>query len=261
MDKRVVLSGGDDRQVVRVVWDSDHFGFEVGRIVSPDCDDVELSDFLRQSQAAGFKLVYWMAAADRSPTAMLLEQFHGRLVDRKTTYAASLASLPESDAPAPPQYRIEEHCRGPASSTLKSLAIQSGVYSRYRVDPCFPTHVFQNLYETWIDRSVRREIADVVLTAVNDANKVIGLLTLAVVEGEGQIGLLGVDESCRRLGIARQLINASHQWLKARAIKNVNVVTQGDNVAACTFYERCGYRMRDRKNVFHFWPPESAALQ
>jgi dTDP-4-amino-4,6-dideoxy-D-galactose acyltransferase len=172
----------------------------------------------------------------------------------------SLPNLPKSNITIPPQYRIEEYPSGSASATLLSLAVQSGVYSRYRVDLRFPPHVFQNLYQTWIDRSTRREIADIILTAINAEEKIVGLLTLAIVEGEGQIGLLGVDETCRRVGIARQLMNAGHRWLVARAIENVSVVTQGDNREACAFYERCGYRVRDRKNVFHFWPQETVNL-
>ena len=104
--------------------------------------------------------------------------------------------------------------------------------------------------------ATRREIADIVFTAINADGTMGGLLTLTIVEREGQIGLLGVDQSYRRAGIARQLMDAGHRWIAGRAIENVSVVAQGDNRQACTFYERCGYRIRDRKNVFHFWPQQ-----
>lgn len=248
-----------DQQVARLAWDSDHFGMEVGRIASPDLDDADLADCLRQARAAGLELVYWTTADGRIPGKTLLEHFGGQLVDRRVTYAVTVASLPERGPPASWQFRIEEYARGPASSALLSLAVQSGVRSRYRVDARFPPHLFRNLYEIWMERSTRQEIADVVLTAIDPRNTIVGLLTLGVAESEGRIGLVGVDESRRRLGIARQLIHAGHRWVAARAIQTVSVATQGDNREACAFYERCGYQVRDRTNVFHFWPQQTAS--
>jgi len=232
----------------------------VGRIIFPEVDDAALSDYLRQAQVAGFDLVYWMTSDDRIPNGALLERFRGQLVDRKVTYAVSLASLCEPDSLVSSQFRIEEYPREPASLVLKSLSLDSGVYSRFRVDPRIPSHIFQDLYETWIDRSTRREIADTVLTAVMPDGTIVGLLTIAIVGQECQIGLLSVDGSRRRIGIAKQLMNVGHRWIAARAIERVSVVTQGDNREACAFYERCGYRMRDRKNIFHFWPQQRLSL-
>ena len=270
MSQRADSSRDDaDCRVVRLAWDSDNFGIEVGRIVPPDLDDAQLSHSLRRARDAGMKLVYWMTAEDRVPAGTLLADFGGRLVDQKVTFAAALAELPDLNAgaaapfrgcekmgtgsePAHPNpgktasgevpvpifsqpLRVEEYPCGPASATLKSLALSAGVYSRFRTDPRIPPHVFRSLYETWIDRSTRREIADVVLTAVDAEGITRGLLTLAAVGAEGQIGLLGVDESCRRMGVARQLTSASHRWIAARGIENVSVVTQGDNREARAF--------------------------
>ena len=74
-----------------------------------------------------------------------------------------------------------------------------------------------------------REIADIVLTAINAENRIVGLLTLRVIQEEGQIGLLGVDESFRRVGIAKKLMNALHRWIVQQVLKGVCVATQIDN--------------------------------
>lgn len=249
-------SESSSQPIIRLPWDSDHFGINVGRIESLELSDDELSQCLLQARKAQLDLVYWTTMAGRVPAAQLMEQFRGQLVDIKTTYAINVADILELSSQAALPFRIEEHPCGPASSELRSVAVQSGVYSRYRVDSRLPSHVLRTLYETWIERSTWQEIADVVFTAINSDNKHVGLLTLRIAGEESQIGLLGVDGSFRRLGIARMLINACHHWVAERAVRSVSVVTQGNNHAACSFYERCGYRVRDRKNVFHFWPQQ-----
>jgi dTDP-4-amino-4,6-dideoxy-D-galactose acyltransferase len=71
--------------------------------------------------------------------------------------------------------------------------------------------------------------------------------------GRGDIGLLAVDSSMRgkKLGIA--LVNAAQQWTIENGFTTAQVVTQGENVSACRFYEKCGYRIDKIENVYHFW--------
>jgi dTDP-4-amino-4,6-dideoxy-D-galactose acyltransferase len=36
-------------------------------------------------------------------------------------------------------------------------------------------------------------------------------------------------------------------------IFTLEVPTQLDNIQACRFYEKCGFQIKEIKNIYHFW--------
>lgn len=54
---------------------------------------------------------------------------------------------------------------------------------------------------------------------------------------------LVVDASHRRLGIGRRLIEQAKQWARSKNLAGIMLETQNNNVAACQFYERCGFKL------------------
>ncbi|WP_242234938.1 streptothricin N-acetyltransferase SatA [Bacillus cereus group sp. BfR-BA-01316] len=50
-----------------------------------------------------------------------------------------------------------------------------------------------------------------------------------------------VDKECRELGIGRRLIEQAKQWAKDGNMPGIMLETQNNNVAACKFYEKCGF--------------------
>lgn len=50
-----------------------------------------------------------------------------------------------------------------------------------------------------------------------------------------------VDAKCRRQGIGRDLIQSAIRWAKAKGFLGMMLETQNNNVAACRFYESCGF--------------------
>ena len=248
-----------DEALVRLSWDSSHFGFEVGTINRSDLDDLDLENVLLQARARVFELVYWATGPDRNPRSDLLEQFGGQLVDRKMTYTRSLdapssCKAIESERGKDASFRIQEFPPGPASDELIALAAAAARCSRYRRDLRFPAVLTERMYTTWIERSTLREIADTVLSAVDTQGNTVGMITLCGKGDTCHIGLLAVDAAVRRGGIGRLLLRAGHKWITKQGITRSTVVTQAENVPACRLYERCGYRVHESNNVYHFWP-------
>jgi len=199
-------------------------------------------------------LVYWAADPACDVPQPILDEFGGRLVDRKATFQKTRLALgPERDAL--PSWRITEHPRTEPSVEVVRLAVTAGACSRFRLDPQIPRESFERLYERWIVRSILGELADVVLVAGHDnsASNPAGLITVCVTDGHGSIGLIAVDESARGQGIGTQLIQAAHRWLLGRGARRVTVVTQLDNQAACRLYEKCGFEQAELQHVYHFW--------
>lgn len=241
-------------------WDTGHFGFLVGRIGS-DATDADLRNALSEAHTRGYRLVYWATSPDRAPPPRLLIEFEGCLVDRKVTFARSLSitntSARSSGGMISP---VEGH---ECSAELIALAIAAGAYSRYAVDPNIPRDKFVRLYEIWIERSVRREIADAVLVARDFTSETTtaGMITVKVTDGVGNIGLVAVAESHRGQGIGSQLIDAAHDWMIARQATKSTVVTQAENLPACRLYERAGYSVERVENIYHFWLPANSSTK
>lgn len=61
--------------------------------------------------------------------------------------------------------------------------------------------------------------------------------------GFAHVDELAVDESARRHGIARALLDVAQFWSRKRNLPGVMLETQNNNLAACRLYESCGYQV------------------
>jgi dTDP-4-amino-4,6-dideoxy-D-galactose acyltransferase len=238
-------------------WDTAHFEIPVARIPSPSLSDDELDQALQQAQESGVELVYWATHSERKVPASLLHRHGGNLVDRKAVFRARLADLPAPQfIPGRDDVVILETAPGPASEALLALAVEAGRFSRFHVDPNIPCGKFDALYRIWMERSMRRELADVVLVACRaaDPRKPLGMITLSMKRGESMTGLIAVHGAARGRGIGTRLIAAANQIRRQRGVIELSVVTQLANEPACRLYQRAGYRLAEVSHFYHFWP-------
>jgi dTDP-4-amino-4,6-dideoxy-D-galactose acyltransferase len=248
-----------DRTLRPLDWDSRHFGFPVARITAPDLDDGALAKVLRTARRNAAVLVYWATRSERPVSELLLREFSGTQVDRKATFVAEPPLVaPRVPGAEPPSFRFWEYPRGPASEQLVMLAIGAGVLSRFNVDPRFPRDKFESLYATWIKRSTRGELADVVWVAsrIGDDAALVGMVTVSVSGAAGQINLISVLDSARGRGVGRLLMEGAHHWLIGQGATRASVVTQLANQPACRLYKQAGYTLRDVERYYHFWPQD-----
>lgn len=229
-------------------WDSEFFGFRIASITEPNLDERNLSDLLRQLRQDRVELVYWPAAS-RLDDAIALG-LGGSLVDVKTTFAMQLADASSPVLSGPPS--LVPYAPGMPLADLESLSIQSGKYSRFSIDPRIGRDRFEQLYRLWIHRSVSKAIAREVLV-IEDGSHLVGMVTLAEVEGRGNIGLAAVSGACRGRGYGERLIRGAQAWFQAHGYQVAQVVTQGENAAACSLYSRCGYKLERQEFFYHFW--------
>jgi len=233
----------------RLNWDSAFFGFEVARITDPDIDIGELSSQLDELSGQGYKLVYFPARRKYSETE--IAALNGIFVDEKTTFATDLAD-PEVER----QARMgvcEPYSPTMAKLDMIRLAVQSGEYSRYTVDPKVPRKKFEELYSIWMERAIAKEIADEVLI-IRDAARIAGMVTLEKTDSSGSIGLVAVDEAFRGRNYGERLVRAAQRWFIEAGCTRSTVVTQGANAPACGLYRKCGYKETEKRFFYHFWP-------
>lgn len=231
-------------------WDTDFFGYPVGNITASSLQPSELSALMKNAKANHVRVLYWMVEPNDVDSNTLALEAGGYLADKKVTYVCDLSTLP---ADKPQQLTmVHEYTNENTSTELYDLAIQAGMYSRFKCDPKFDEKAFENMYKIWIDRSVKKEIADAVLV-IEDNKVVVGLATVGTKNDRGDIGLVAVDTHYRGKGYGLALIQAAQYWFVDHGYTVSQVVTQGDNTGACGLYEKAGYSIESTKNVYHIW--------
>ena len=237
-------------------WDSDFFGFKVARILAKNLGTPALKEILGALREENVVLSYWAADPDDEDSARAARECRGFFVDRKVTFALETAALRQRLPLLASTALVEEFTGGIPTPELEALAVQAGEYSRFRVDPRIPEDRFLELYRLWIRKSVTGELAEKVLVVRNEAGTVVGMVTAGDKDGRGDIGLLAVADSVRGRSFGVGLVAAAQQWALDRGYSTAQVVTQGDNVAACRLYEKCGYHIDRVEHIYHFWSAE-----
>ena len=136
-------------------------------------------------------------------------------------------------------------------SHIYQLGLASGEYSRFALDSKFPRGSFEKLYDLWVDKSLRKELADDVFLFKKDNVK--GLLTVKYVDEMAKVGLVAVSKDSRGLGIGGKLLNG----LESRAFQlnkhKIIIPTQRINKNACRFYANSGYKELKSSFIYHCW--------
>lgn len=233
--------------VQRLDWDSEFFGFGVGRVAGPFESSSALVAAFKEAAERGLQLVYGVCDHKDVASHQIARAIGGRFVDAKRTYALDLANV------QPMRMDIEDAGDDACSRRdLRSLAWQAAEFSRFRIDPALPAGSWRRMYSAWMRNSLSGQLADAVLVERAD-DRIIGMITVSHRAKHGQIGLFAVDHRWRGRGIGGRLLDAAIQRCHAEGCDELIVVTQGDNVAACRSYERAGYRVIEEQGVFHFW--------
>jgi|WetSurMetagenome_2_1015567.scaffolds.fasta_scaffold59666_2 dTDP-4-amino-4,6-dideoxy-D-galactose acyltransferase len=229
-------------------WDTNFFGMKVARITDPFMSMEKVASTLAELKLKGFSFIYWPANHEHNEKD--INKLGGLLVDLKTTFMIDFDSSPldeslSTDIVVP--YSVSMQLQD-----LETLAIQSGQFSRFAIDPHFPREKFIMLYKTWMNRSLRREIANEVLV-IEETGRVVGMVTLTEKEGRGNIGLIAVDASSRGKKYGETLVRAAQKWFIKNGYKIGQVVTQGNNISAGNLYKKCGYSVEKVEYYYHFW--------
>ncbi len=112
--------------------------------------------------------------------------------------------------------------------------------------------------QSWIERSVTKELADMVLVVPHSDHKgapdgpLVGMITLSESGGAASIGLVAVAAAFRGIGKGKSLMRAAQHWILDR-VREARVVTQLTNGPTCRLYERSGYGVFCVQDDYHFW--------
>lgn len=221
-------------------WDSKFFNLKIGKIT-----DVEQP--LSAQEIKEYDLIYIEQLNDKKIKKKSATLFNIEYTDKKINYLKTLKK-------GTPQVHgnIKEYHFKTANKKLTDLAIQSGVYSRFKLDSQFSDEWYKKLYIQWIKNSVKKKSADVVLV-YGDVKKPEGFITLLFKGQLAQIGLIAVDAEHQNKGIGKALIGAAEYFAEKNNCTKLQVITQSENKNACHFYEKRGFKKESIIYTHHHW--------
>ncbi|MGA2667403.1 MAG: GNAT family N-acetyltransferase [Ignavibacteria bacterium] len=229
-------------------WDTNLFGYNVAQMNADNNFALEPEALRRSLIKDSIKLLYIFIELPNNLVQNNIEAAGAFKVDEKVLYHKTVKNNTVDDITPD----IEPYNSCSVNDNLLSLTFQSGIYSRFYTDKNFKNNEFARLYTIWIERSVKKEIADEVLVYAVSGREY-GMITLKVDKNIGIIGLFAVDGQMRGRSIGKKLIVAAEKYFSDRGIKEIEVTTQNANITACKFYESREFKVKNIKNVYHFW--------
>ena len=230
----------EDVKIERLAWDSEFFGFPVGRLAVTS-DRLQPCGLRSKIDALGCRLIYvFLPIGACHDLRRELVDLGGQLRDVKVTYRKKLHGVALS---------AKDRCEATAvTGELQRLAYASGWCSRFATDDRL-SPFFHSMYSIWLKRDFER--GKIFVRHVD--NRIGGMVTASILGSVGKIGLLAVDSSYCGRGLGLQLMRDADSWFAEVGVAECEVVTQHANVAACGLYEKVGYSALSRCEVWHVW--------
>ena len=93
-----------------------------------------------------------------------------------------------------------------------------------------------------------------------DTEKVVGYAGLLVVADEGYITNVAVDPSCRRQGVAGQLLQVFDSFARGNHLAFLTLEVRPSNAAAIALYQGFGFAEAGRRRNYYDLPKEDALI-
>jgi len=223
-------------QIQELPWDTDFFGYPVGKIEV----DAEISweGFLQQTK--DFQLIYLFSQIllDEMPSQVL----H---VDTKCIFQKTLFL----HTPTTPITKSIRPFKGEMNPELKALALQSGAYSRFKLDGRLVDREFERLYPRWMENALEDDF----VLVYQGAGTIQGMVTLTLSGENAQIGLIAVGETARGQGIGKALVQMAESFAFEKGARQMRIPTQKMNVPAVNLYQKLGYALAAEMYIYHYW--------
>jgi ribosomal protein S18 acetylase RimI-like enzyme len=242
--------GADTELCEQLPWDSAFFGVSIARARTSHLDESSCSAMLKWCDSKRIDCLYFLCPLDDSATQRLLIAHAFQSVGVRVT----LSRPPGSDIAGE-----SGHLR-PATvediPRLRAIALASHRDTRFHADGHFDPARCDELYATWIEKSVQGYATHVIVAERDGA--AVGYVSLHVdvasaTSRTARIGLFAVDEQWRGRGIGRDLLRHAAQVLLREGVGDTSVVTPGRNTGALTLYKSAGFSTTDVSLWYHRW--------
>lgn len=213
-------------------WDTEFFGRKIGTFKKPPSSRKRLVQALEDAGKEGFQYLSCRLDVTDIKGIRMLEAADFYLSDIGVTWETSTDRDVRGTADV--SVAAEKDIRA-----VKKMTEGLFEYSRFYHDPFFKKGEADRLFKAWVENSVKRRSADIVLRM-----KGTGFITCRRVSASmGEISLVGVVYDKRGKGSGKALVSAALRWFREEKIKRARVRTQLMNIQGMNFYSRMGFRV------------------
>ena len=216
-----------------LTWDSDFFGFKIGKLALTSKQDFES---IKENSTLDYELIYLFS---ESPISNLT------CVDEKVEFEKQLDSSVDYDSSSVVVWQEG------INNDLVELAILSSHSSRFKKDTRL-NHKLNDLYTMWIEKSIEGILADYVLVAIEN-DSILGFLTLKMHDAYSKIGLVAVKDEAQGKGIGSHLMRKAFQLTIENEKNLIRVITQKENEGAMKYYAKNGFLIHKKEYIYHYW--------
>ncbi len=231
-------------------YDSALFGVRIGRAAAPLPEPGLLGG---EALARDFQCLYFSCDAGDAGAMRAAAACGFTLADIRV----------ELRAPVDVLARLQDRCAGQTAGPLDAagraawrdllpVGRELAEFSRFAIDPRFGLDAARRLYDDWIRVSCEEQRADPVIVAWQGGRPA-GLVTCVPAGDRMNLELVAVLRDHAGAGTGSCLIGLAAKAAAGRGVETMGVVTQGRNVGALAFYQRCGFAIANVGLVYHRW--------
>jgi dTDP-4-amino-4,6-dideoxy-D-galactose acyltransferase len=144
----------------------------------------------------------------------------------------------------------------PINNEILDISKNSYKHSRFFNDPYLNKDKARDVYGHWVQSSFLNENKYFIICSID--SKIAGyvLFSLDFKNNASIIELISVKEGMENRTIGKEMMMNLEQYIynNHRDIKYIKVGTQSNNINAINFYMGNGFRVKEIRSVYHYWP-------
>jgi GNAT superfamily N-acetyltransferase len=233
-------------RVVRLAWDSDHFGVTVGRLEGGRED---LGGTLAEADAGGVQLL--IARADARDTALVqsLEAHRFRLTDTLVRYERTLDAV----GGVPAVVRPARATDAPAVEAVAAEAF-AGYPGHFRNDARLDPRRADLVYVRWAAGACQDQDPASAMFVAEEGGRAAGFgLVQRAAPGTAEGALYGVSRAARGRRLGGALLAATMEWAKQGRFERMTVYSSLANPAAHRVWIAAGFAPAGGLHTLHRW--------
>jgi RimJ/RimL family protein N-acetyltransferase len=225
-------------------WDSEFFGFRIGRVHSGPFDPIAINQWRQVQQ---IRCLYYLVNLDDVPSIHAAENMGFQLMDIRSTFSLQLPQIAYLDPDL--EVRQAEPWELP-----HLLEISTGIFcnARFYQDPHFSTQRVDQMYNRWLENHFQQ--SNTCIWVAEDENGILGFTSVEVTqEGIVRLSLTGVQPSARRRGAAKAIKNFIIDHYSKLGCVGLESITQGRNRSLININNSFGFRLVQQQLWYHGW--------
>ena len=224
--------------IEKVNWDSDFFGYSIGKVNLNTKEDYY--SFLEINKKE-HRLIYVF-----SKNELEIENQSFKKVDDKLTYIKFIENINKTNIND--SIKKVELNKNNFDSILQ-LAYLSGKYSRFNMDENFKNDEYKRMYKIWITNTNQNK--NIIVKYSN--SDILGFVLYSIKGSTINIELISVAEKTQGQGIGTELIKEIEQIGIKNHCNKIEVVTQGVNLPAIGLYTKNNFNLVNSVLIYHYW--------